>query len=71
MRRILVTTLNLFYNPYCYALARVRVKWMDYGPVPNKMDMCVLERERGRGGERVRRREGESVCENFMVVNVT
>ena len=31
------------------------------------MDMCVLERERGRGGERVRRREGECVCENLMV----
>ena len=25
------------------------------------------EGERGRGGERVRRREGESVCENLMV----
>ena len=29
--------------------------------------MCVRERERGRGGESVRRREGESVCENLMV----
>ena len=38
---------------------------MDYGPVPNKMDMCVLERERGRESEE----EGGRgcVCENLMV----
>ena len=49
---------------------------MDYGPVPNKMDMCVCYRER----ERERGRESEEeggrgcVCENLMVkkvVNVT
>ena len=45
---------------------------MDYGPVSNKMDMCVLERERerGRGGERVRKREGKCVCEDLMVKKV-
>ena len=49
---------------------------MDYGPVPNKMDMyvCVREEVSGKGRERVRKREGEGVCENLMVkkvVNVT
>ena len=45
---------------------------MNHGPVPNKMDICVcvLEREGGRGGERVRKREGESVCEDMMVKKI-
>ena len=29
------------HNPYCYALASVWVKYMDYGHLPIKMDMCV------------------------------
>ena len=50
---------------------------MDYGPIPNKMDMCVLERareRRGEGGESAEEGGRGCVCENLMVkkvVNVT
>ena len=42
---------------------------MDYGPVPNKMDMCVLERERERGieSEEEGGRVCVCVCEDLMV----
>ena len=48
---------------------------MDYGPVPNKMDMCMLEREReGRGRDSEEDGRRGCVCESLMIkkiVNVT
>jgi hypothetical protein len=45
---------------------------MDYGPVPNKMDMCVCVRERERERGRESEEEGgrECVCEDLMVKKV-